>query len=199
MISLKTSLLISSILLLSCGLSEAGFLSRLNFKRTAVVNRFVTTNNSHYLLPLDKTLFNVTQPVSLTQVDLPVVFFYDLIKEVHVSDVPANFTIYRTDSTIFPSQLERLFTQRIYLNSTEEAKVTFPTPIPLQPENEYEIHVAIPEEHHLKFNEDLRLGQFEHRRFFAKNIIVNFNLSYSNSTPSDGLVKRIHLKYKVFG
>lgn len=211
MISLQTTSLILSILLFSCGLSEAGFLDYFR----GIFDRKITIDRSEnlaaqYLLPIDKTSFNVSQSVWLRQVDLAVVFAYDQseekFKEKELDNVPTNISILQGSN--YPEEPTLLYSENIYLNSTQGAEITFANPILLKKGVEYEIRAEIPEENHLQFDDNLKLGAFTIRRFVARNIIVNFNKGNSGQKPdfdkdttllsSNGLVKRIHLKYHVF-
>lgn len=197
MIQLKAIWLISAVVVICGGFGEA--------KRTTILDRFIG-NFGYYILPVDRTAFTVDRPVWLMQIDIPKVFGYHPTSKKNIDNVSAKITLIETNKDGEKTEeKKKIFVGETLLNSKYEAEVKMPKEIQLNPGFEYEIQVETPEDTHLMINETFKKGTMTIHRFFGKSIHVKFSQRNPNVKPpfdeatkrklSNGLVRRMHLKY----
>lgn len=213
MVQLRVVLLFSSVLLFCSGFGEAK-LPELIPNDTTVLERF-TGNYGYYILPIDRTTFSVDHAVWLMQFDISKVFGYHPTSKTNINNVLAKVRLYEinkkdgnddNDETV--EEKKEIFFGQISLNSEHEAIVKMPRDILLKTGYEYQIQVETPEDTHLMINETFTMRTMKIHRPLAKSIQVKFHQSNPNvkppfdeatkRKPSNGLVRRIHLKYKTY-
>lgn len=200
------------VILMCCGGGMATLPERFawNPNRTMIIDRTSDDTDSagYFILPLDRTAFTVDRPVWLQQFDITKVFAYDPMQEIAVHRVPVKVRIRKIADINDKSTHETVFIGHTVLNSTHEAKVNVFSKVMLKPDFVYEIRVKMPEKTHLMYSEHLDTRGYEISRFFSKTIHLTFHQHNPNHKPahirdtrrhiSQGMVKRLHVKYSWF-
>ena len=193
MVQSRITLLVPAVLLLCSGLGEAA-------DRSTVLDRF-TGNFGHYVLNVDKTSFTVDHPVTLTAFELPKVYGYHPKSKTNIEDVPADVRVFEISQS---GKKNEIFVGQTYLNSYAEPKVEMPSKVELKPGFEYLIEVETPIAVSLMTNEMYK-NSMVIRRFFEESVHIKFQQRNptekpsfdrnSKRNPSNGLVRRFHLKF----
>lgn len=145
MVLLKYSLLILFAILNNFCFSEAS-----KKVRYIDLNRESPYDVDHYLQPVDKTAFSINRNVSLFQFGFPKFFGYENGKEVNVSDIEANITIFEINQ--FTETRKIVFKTKAIINSTENIRITLDASVPLKADIFlYEIVLTTPENENLIF------------------------------------------------
>lgn len=201
------------VILLYCDVANATLPERFawNPNRTIVIDRTAAdgiNSAGYYILPIDRTAFTVDRPVWLQQFDIAKVFAYDPNHKIAVHRVPVTVRIRKMTDLKDKSTYETVFLAHTTLNSTHEAKVNVFSAVMLKPNFVYEIRVKMPEKVHFMHNDQLETRGYEISRFFSKTIHLIFHQHNSNHKPghirdsrrqvSQGMVKRLHVKYSWF-
>lgn len=206
---LKFVYLFSTVVLMCAGFGEATApWDRVQYWHLDRVNKQYKSPG-YFVLSVDKTAFTVDYPMWLLQFDVPQMYTYDPSKEVPTEDVNVKYQI--VEILKEPSREEIIFQGHIALNSIHEAHVNttrHDTGIWLKPGFTYEIRVEIPQGKQLMYNQVLDIKEFSTRRFWINYIHVKFYQANPASKPpndsdklrklSNGMVKRLHLKYLMY-
>lgn len=184
-----------------------------NPRHMVIVDRSVPNQESsgYFILPIDKTAFTVDKIVWLYEFDIAKVFLYDPIKEIPVENVPVRVKFVKIANhslTNETTKAEVVFVGRAILNSAHETTVKVLAKVPLHPGFVYEIRLKMPDKIHFMYKEYFDIKDYKINRFFGKSITVGFlqhnpihrppNPADNRRKVSNGLVKKLHLKYSWF-
>lgn len=206
MVSSKSLLFISSVLLLSCSFSEAIWFESFNFNLTIDCDRFEENNVNYFLDSVDVTAFTTDRTIWLTEFSFPKVFSYGNDgAENEVKDVEGNIVVFEKNQTTGEKQV--LFATSAALSSAQEADIKLNTPISINPGFVYEIVLVTPAENHLIFENVQEFGQYEFISFL-RNVHVTLIGRNRDARPQfaentdlrvpDGAITRMMFNWSFF-
>lgn len=197
-----------SVILYCSQLCAAADVVSLNSNYSGVIERTESSQRTpgFYLHPIDRTTFQVNRQVWLQKFDIAPIFAYHPTVGGSINKVPVHVRIIQLSQTNHEKS-EYIFIGKTLLNSTHDVRVNV-TEILLNPDSIYEIQLEMPENMRLMYHDVLGIQEYKLSRVIGRTVKVEFfqhNLAIrppfvcgSKRKLSQGMVKRIHLKYSRF-